>query len=406
MAELPRIAERAKSWSPPQLQTFLELGFRPLYLAGSFWAAISIAFWIYAPGWLSGTMTGVFWHAHEMLWGFIATIAVGFLLTAAATWTGINPLRGPWLGALAGLWLMARAGYLLPGAAAFWTAACCELAFFAWAAGALGRSIYSARSYRNYGIPLLVLALGIADALYLLAVLHGDGAQLLQRFNTGLMCMAVTALLVARRVIPFFAMRALPGLSIPMLASSGQWQLGTGVLSIVFGLLQWSVATGIALAATGAIALVQVLAWKPWAVRRQPLLWILYIGYAALGAGLLVAAARSWGWVMREAWPAHVIGAAGLSVLIIGMVTRTALGHLGRPLQPDRAMVMCYALVIAAAALRLVALLPTVLTTAALHASSAAWVLAFTLYTWRFFPLMIRPRSDTPVPAPAPPVAR
>jgi uncharacterized protein involved in response to NO len=146
------------------------------------------------------------------------------------------------------------------------------------------------------------------------------------------------------------------------------------------------------LAVAGLIALVQLVAWKPWAVRRVPLLWILYVGYAALGAGLLVAAAHAGGWVLRLAWPAHVVGVAGFSVLIIGMVTRTALGHLGRPLRTDRLMVTCYVLVIAAAALRLLALLPTPFVLAALHASATAWVLAFVLYLWRFFPMMIRPR--------------
>jgi len=81
-------------------------------------------------------------------------------------------------------------------------------------------------------------------------------------------------------------------------------------------------------------------------------------------------------------------------VLIIGMVTRTALGHLGRPLRTDRSMVAAYALVIAAAALRLAALLPTAWTMGALHASAAAWILGFALYLWRFFPLLIRPRFD------------
>jgi uncharacterized protein involved in response to NO len=135
-------------------------------------------------------------------------------------------------------------------------------------------------------------------------------------------------------------------------------------------------------------------------VRRVPLLWVLYAGYAALGAGLLVRAAHAWGWVPRAAWPVHVIGVAGFSVLIVGMVTRTALGHLGRPLRTDGLLVGCYVLVIAAAALRLLALLPTSFALGALHASAGAWILAFTLYLWRFFPMMIRPRIDqaaTPV---------
>jgi uncharacterized protein involved in response to NO len=142
---------------------------------------------------------------------------------------------------------------------------------------------------------------------------------------------------------------------------------------------------------------VQVMAWKPAAVRRVPLLWILYVGYAAIGVGLLVAAAHAAGAGLCAAWSAHVIGVAGFSVLIIGMVTRTALGHLGRPLRSDRLIVCCYGLVISAAALRLLALLPTELALGVLNASAAVWVLAFSLYLWRFFPLLIRPRIDAPV---------
>ena len=59
-------------------------------------------------------MNGLAWHAHEMLWGFVATIAVGFLLTAGANWTGRNSLRGNALAALCLVWLAARAGYLFP----------------------------------------------------------------------------------------------------------------------------------------------------------------------------------------------------------------------------------------------------------------------------------------------------
>ena len=351
---------------------------------------------MFAPGGLTAQLAGMVWHAHEMLWGFISTIAVGFLLTAGSNWTGINPLKGRALGVLCLLWGLARVGYLVPGAMAFWFAAGCELLFFAWAAAALGRAIYGARSQRNYGVPVLVLALGAADGLFLLAAWQGDHALLMQRFHAGLLCMAVMALLVARRVIPFFAMRAVPGLTIPMHTQTGHWQLGAGVLAIGFGLLGWMPAAAASLAFAGAVALVQVLAWKPGAVRRVPLLWTLYLGYAGLGVGLLVAAAQAAGWVLRAAWPVHVIGVAGFSVLIIGMVTRTAMGHLGRPLRADRLIVWCYALVIAAAAFRLLALLPTGLSLGALHASAGAWVLAFALYLWRFFPMMIRPRIDPP----------
>jgi uncharacterized protein involved in response to NO len=377
----------------PQWRAFLDLGFRPLYLGGCAWAALSVALWIGAPHWLRGTLAGVAWHAHEMLWGFIAAIAVGFLFTAGANWSGVNPLHGRSLGVLCLLWLAARAGFLLPGQSWFLFAAACELAFFAWAALALARALARARNRRNYGVPFLLAALGAADALYLAAAPQAGYAILMQRFTVGMACMALVALLIARRVIPFFAMRAVPGLEIPMHTRSGQWQLGAAGLAAVSALLGLDAVMAASLAAAGAIALVQLVAWKPPAVPGQPLLWILYAGYAGLAAGLLVAAAHAAGWSVRLAWPAHVIGMAGFSVLIIGMVTRTALGHLGQPLRADRLVVACYALVITAAGLRLLALLPTAFALSLLRASAAAWVLAFALYLWRFAPMLVRPRA-------------
>ncbi|MDQ7989676.1 MAG: NnrS family protein [Candidatus Dactylopiibacterium sp.] len=398
MPPLLRIEEPATA-APhaPQWQAFLEMGFRPLYLAGCAWAALSVALWVFAPQWILGPLNAVFWHAHEMLWGFVATIAVGFLLTAGGAWTGVNPMRGRPLAALCGLWLAARILFLVPGTVAFGLAALCELAFFAWGALAMGRVVYGQRSQRNYGVPVLMLALGAADALFLLAVARGEYDLLLSRFNTGLLCMAVIALLVTRRVTPFFASRAVPGLEIPMQLRSGHVQLATGCAAILFSLLGWSLPQALALAITGALPLYHVISWKPLAVRHKPILWILYAGYAGLGAGLLLAAAHEAGWILREAWPAHAIGTGGFAVLIIGMVTRTALGHLGRPLQTDRSMVASYVLVIVAAVLRLVALVPGGFTLAALHASTTAWVLAFALYLWRFVPYMIRPRADAGV---------
>ncbi|WP_055322947.1 NnrS family protein [Bordetella pertussis] len=61
-----------------------------------------------------------------------------------------------------------------------------------------------------------------------------------------------------------------------------------------------------------------------------------------------------------------------------------------------------YLLVIGAAALRLAALWPGPHTLAALHGATAAWVLAFVLYLWRFAPLLVRPRLRAPTAAATP----
>src|SRR3546814_5008998 len=97
----------------------------------------------------------------------------------------------------------------------------------------------------------------------------------MQRFELGMICMAVIALLIGRRVIPFFSMRMVPGLELPMQVRSGQFQLVVSVLAIDLGLAGLSLAMAAALAAVGLVSLWQVLRWKPLAVLHKPMLWIL-----------------------------------------------------------------------------------------------------------------------------------
>ena len=227
--------------------------------------------------------------------------------------------------------------------------------------------------------------MGLSNLLFLLAVEDGDYERITRFYQTGMLAMAVVALLVARRVIPFFAMRAVAGLEIPMQVQTGQWQLWAGVGAIASLLLQWRVPTTILLAVSGGLALWQLYTWKPLAVRHKPILWVLYAGFCGLGLGLVVAAIQMAGWTERSVWAVHLIGIAGFSVLIIGMVTRTALGHLGRPLQTDRSMVFSYCLVVVSALLRLAALAAEPpFTTPLLHTAGLAWMVAFGTYLWRF----------------------
>jgi len=254
------------------------------------------------------------------------------------------------------------------------------------------------KSVRNYGVPVLVLGLGASNILFLLATLKGDYLLVIERFNTGMLFMAVLTILIARRVVPFFATRMVPGLDIPMLANSGRVQLVVGGLAIAAGLARLDIVMAVALAVVGLIGLYQLWRWKPLAILHKPMLWILYLGYLGLALGLLAAAAHLLGlggvFLARDAAHVHIIGMGGFAVLIIGMVTRTALGHTGRPLALDGSMLASYWLMVAAVVLRLAALWPSSFAGPLLHAAATAWVVSLALYLYRYVPILIRPRAD------------
>ena len=151
MATIPlhQLEEPRSRSTAPSLRAFLELGFRPLYTAGMAWALIAIVLWVYVPRVLVAPLGGIAWHAHEMLWGFIGTIAVGFLMTAGTNWSGINPLHGKALGGVLVLWLVARVGFLIPNTLIFLIAGGAELAFFVVASAAMMRALVLARNRRN-----------------------------------------------------------------------------------------------------------------------------------------------------------------------------------------------------------------------------------------------------------------
>lgn len=381
---------------PSRFEVIFAMGFRPLYLLAAIWAALSVALWIYMPQLLVAKMPGVWWHAHEMLWGFIATVAVAFLLTASATWTGTNPMKSTPLALLCGLWLIARLAYLVPGNMSFIVGAVAETSFFVSAAVALSRVLIKAKSKQNYPLVFALLGLAVSNAAYLSMIYTGQGASLRTGFHIGMLLMSFIALLIARRVIPFFAQRG-AGLDIPRSEKSGKYQLWITAITLLMLLLGLHTLTGIGLLVLGAITLYQLYTWQPLGVRRVPLLWVLYISYFLLGVGLIVAALYFLPFntlIFPPAMFVHVIGMGGFAVMIIGMMTRTALGHTGRALKASNLMVIAYVLVITATLLRLAAIIFPVATIPLWHSSALCWVLGFIAYAYEYGPYLTSPRAD------------
>jgi uncharacterized protein involved in response to NO len=91
----------------------------------------------------------------------------------------------------------------------------------------------------------------------------------------------------------------------------------------------------------------------------------------------------------------HALGAGAVGGTIIGMITRTARGHSGRPLQVGTAETVAYALVHVGALIRVFGpLIAPAHYGALLVAGGLAWSAAFLTYLFVYWPILARPRLD------------
>ncbi|WP_043818301.1 NnrS family protein, partial [Rubrivivax gelatinosus] len=105
-------------------------------------------------------------------------------------------------------------------------------------------------------------------------------------------------------------------------------------------------------------------------------------------------AAAELGWA-QPSLATHALTAGAIGALTLGMMTRTARGHTGRPLRADRWDIAAYVLVLAGGLVRVLGplLLPAAMQ-AEIVVSGACWAVAFAVYAWRYAPSLWRVRAD------------
>ncbi len=371
----------------------LRLGFRPFYLGAAALAALAVPLWVavlMGAVALPGAVPPLLWHAHEMLFGFAAAVIVGFLLTAGKAWTGLATPRGPVLGGLVLLWLAARLAALWAPYAVY---AALDVLLLPLVAGLLAAVLLRAGNRRNLPLPLMLLMLAGANGLFHASLLGWVSLSPLSPLHAGLALVVMIECVMAGRVLPAFTMSATPGLKLkpqPRLAPASAAVTAAALLAWV---LQPSGALpAVLLVAAALLHAARLWLWQPLVARGRPILWILHVSYAWLPVGFVLLALAAVGLVPVTAG-VHALAVGATGGLIIGMVTRTARGHTGRPLRVSRAEVLAYALVMAAALLR--TLVPLVLDPPApLLAAAGAWSVAFGLYLWTFTPWLLRTRLD------------
>jgi uncharacterized protein involved in response to NO len=395
LPSIPLRPDATESMPPAQGLPLLRLGFRPFYLGAALFAALAVPLWVgaylgqitYKP-----SLPAILWHAHEMLFGFAATVIVGFLLTAVKAWTGLATPRGAVLGALALLWLAARITAVTGPYSVY---AVFDLALLPLVAIALANVLVRARNRRNLPLVMLLMLMALANLAFHLAVM---GVLAISPIQPLLACLALIVMVecvITGRVIPAFMNNATPGLR---LVTNRKLETAT-LAATALGLAWWVFAPGAAAAPAvlllaAALHLVRQWRWRPRAAGNRPILWILHASYVWIPLGLGLLALSGIGMLPMSAG-VHALAVGATGGLIIGMITRTARGHTGRPLKASRPEVLAYLLVLAAALLRVfLPLLSTHLLAISLAGAALAWTAAFGIYVVIYTPWLVRMRLD------------
>lgn len=371
------------------------LGFRPFYLLAALFAFAAIPVWLtrhFGGLALPAVYSPMAWHAHEMVFGFAVAVIAGFLFTAARNWTGLpTPTHAP-LAALVALWL---AGRVLMLTGPVWLAAVVDVAFLPAVALALWIPLHQSGNRNQFfvGILLVLTAPNLAFHLAHAGVLEVDQ---IAPVRLALFLVVLIVTIMGGRVIPSFTRNAIPGARSRMVRWLDLSAIGLAAAAFA-ALLSPLPAAPAGSLCIGAAALhaARLWTWDPWCTRGSPILWILHLSYAWIPVGLLLLGLHALGAPIAASAGDHALSTGAVGGMIIGMITRTARGHTGQPLQVNAVEVTAYVLVHLAALARVgwpLVAPDTYLT--ALSAAGALWSAAFLLYLVVYVPLLIAPRAD------------
>lgn len=372
------------------------VGFRPFFalacLSGltlpALWALVFAG--VVAPPPMSFSI--VQWHAHEMFFGFGWAVLGGFLLTATKNWAQVRGYHGNALMFLVSAWLFERAGMWFGGV---WPPALFRISNNLFLASIVAMLLWTlirhrkGDSYRdNYFFLVILPAFLVAKYL----MLGADHMQVGWSMALGLF--RVAFLVMLERTLTQF-MKGVFQVSILRDARLDLAIKGLALVLVVESLLPAALAAWLALA-LALLLLARFAFWKPQLAMRRLDLGIMYLGYLAIVAQLVLSFG---GAVLGQQWigtvPVHVFTFGVMGLIIPAMLIRISKGHTGRKVVFDAGDKLVLRVMILGFLLRIVA--PQVHPEGyALWISLAAgcWFLCFSVLAARYIPLLVRPRVD------------
>ena len=341
---------------------FLSWGFRPFFLFAALWALFGMALWVpMLQGLLSlpSAFDPVSWHAHEALFGYLGAVLAGFLLTAVPNWTDRKPLAGwPLLGLVA-LWVLGRVAVAVSEGLNPWAVAAVDLSCLLVLGGYVLREIVIGRNWRNLVVIAMIGVFVSGNAAFHAEAAEGAYAASGYGLRTGLAAAVMMISLIGGRIVPAFTRNWLAARGSEALPAEfgllDKLSLAlTLVALVVWVALPEDPATGYLLFVSGLVQTARLTRWRGSDTGREPLVWILHLGYAFVPLGMLaLAAAILWPDTLPPASAQHLWMAGAVGVMTLAVMTRATLGHTGRQLTAGAGTASVYLAVAASVLARL-----------------------------------------------------
>ncbi|MBU2873728.1 NnrS family protein [Marinobacter salexigens] len=336
-------------------------------------------------------MPGLFWHQHEMLFGFLTAAIAGFLLTAVCVWTQTERTHGFRLVLLWGVWLAGRLLLAFGADLPDWLVQGVNLAFLPLVMLDAGWRVWKAKQKRQL---MLLVVLGL---LWLMQI--GFVTRLDMTYSHGALIAAMALIsIVGGRITPAFTsgwlrqrgLNADAVKNIPTLDMASLFSMILLLASLVTG---WQALTGGLSLIAGTLVLVRLANWKGWLARKEPLLWVLHLSILWVPVSLYLLAGTIFAGWPSNAW-SHAAGTGAISCLILGVIARVTLGHTGRALVLPKGMVVAFIAIQLAAVIRVLTAFDIIPWHPGIGSSSLLWMFAFGMYLVRYTRILASPRPD------------
>ena len=371
------------------------LGFRPFFLFGAVAAVILLGLWLVfyssglGVGYYSNTM---YWHAHEMLFGFSMAIIAGFLLTAVRNWTNVQTPFGNTLAGIFLLWLAARILPFIPDMPGE-VVAVIDLAFAPVVAVGIGIPIIRSGNYRNLMFIPILAAFFAANLMVHLETLGVTSNTAMSGLHLALYLVVMVITVIGGRVIPFFTERGVEGVSCSRYSWVEKTILPATALWLISMLTSYNTLQITTSAVLALLSAVRLYGWFSPAIFKVPLVWILQLGYLFIPLGYALTALAAAGQTSGSI-AIHSFAAGAIGLITLGMMARVSLGHTGRPLAVTPMIVAAFVLMTLAAVIRVSITHLPIPYLAGLHLSGTLWMLAWILFLVRYLPILVKPRAD------------